>query len=106
MLRRVLHLSAIVGLLALGLLLVPFGRTAASEPASFSGLLGAIMLVLQPINDSLLLRLLIFVSLSAAACLALFWHRLGDRAQLILVLIDGFVVLLLALQVLTGSLSA
>ena len=102
MVRRVIRLSVTMGLLALGLFLIPSFASSQGVPAPESepagGPLGPVMRVLLVVNASWLLRLVILLCLSAAAVVAMFWRRLGERGPVLLILLDGFAVLWLALQ--------
>ena len=102
MVRKIIRVAASVGLLALGLLVIPGfassqGVTAPeAEPAG--GPIGPVMSLLVAVNQSALLRLAIFLMLSAAAAVVMFWRRVGDRGSVLLIVIDGLAVLWIALQ--------
>jgi hypothetical protein len=102
MMRKIIRVAASVGLLALGLLVIPGfassqGVTAPeAEPAG--GPIGPVMSLLVAVNQSPLLRLVMFVGLSVAGAVVMFWRRVGDRGSALLVVIDGVAVLWIALQ--------
>jgi hypothetical protein len=102
MMRKTIRVAASVGLLALGLLIIPAiaagegVKAPEAEPAG--GRIGPIMSLLVAVNQSALLRLAIFLMLSAAAAVVMFWRRVGDRGSALLIVIDGLAVLWIALQ--------
>lgn len=102
MVRKILRVAATVGLLALGLLVIPgcAGSQGVSAPEAepAGGPIGPLMSALQAVNQSALLRLVIFLILSAAAAMVMFWRRIGDRGSLLLIVIDGVAVFWIALQ--------